>query len=61
MKKILDTVRGYKTARDRKCAIQMLRKQGFNHFVCYKDVKSNYALMYGKADWCKGNSYYVNW
>lgn len=42
-------IRGYNTAADRLRAIRGLRKQGFDRFTCFQDVKSDYALMYGCA------------
>lgn len=56
-----DNHRGYRSNGDRKRAIKMLNKIGFNYFVCYKDTKSNFALTIGKADWVKPGQCYVNW
>lgn len=42
--------RGYNSPADRKRAIRMLQRRGWNHFTCYRDVQSRYALQYGKSD-----------
>jgi hypothetical protein len=60
MKNITDMVRGYQSCGDRKRAIAMLRRLGYNHFVCFKDVNSDYALMYNKASWVEPGSIYVD-
>lgn len=44
-------VRGYASVGDRRRAIAMLRKRGFNYFVIFRDVRSEYALQIGSADW----------
>jgi hypothetical protein len=45
--------RGYDTAGDRRRAVAMLSKLGFNYFVGYADVQSRFALDYGIAEWVK--------
>jgi len=42
--------RGYETTADRERAITMLKRQGFNHFVCYCDSKAEVALSYAIAE-----------
>ncbi len=41
--------RGYFRLRDRDNAIKGLRKKGYDYFVEYRDVNSQYALMIGKT------------
>lgn len=60
--------RAYRTAGDRKRAIAMLRKHGFNYFVCYleacaraRNANQQMALQVGVADWVKPGGYYVDW
>ena len=60
MKQIVEQVRGYNRSSERKRAIKMLSKQGWNHFVCYKDVCSDVALMYGIASWVQPGQIYVD-
>ena len=60
MKPIVEQVRGYNNSSDRNRAIKMLAKRGWNHFICYKDVCSDIALMFGKADWVKPGQIYVD-
>lgn len=50
MKQIIEHVRGYNRASDRKRAIRMLTKHGFNYFLVYRDTQSDYALWYSKAE-----------
>lgn len=52
--------RGYKTAGDRRRAMTMLRRRGWNYFVFYKDTNARFALDYGIADWVQKGSYYLN-
>lgn len=61
MTKILDRNRGYSSLANRKRAIAALRKQGWNHFTCYKDTKAEFALQFGKAAWVEPGSVYINW
>lgn len=65
MKQIIDIVRGYTSHGNRKRAITMLRKHGFNYFVCFRDVNSEFALMYSTAEWVtveRGpHGVYVDW
>lgn len=52
-------IRGYDSATDRKRAIAMLMKHGFDSFTCYRDVRSAYALLFARTfppDGC-----YINW
>ena len=60
MKRILDRNRGYTSPANRKRAIAGLRKKGWNHFVCYKDTKSEFALQFGKAAWVQPGSVYID-
>lgn len=53
--------RGYASAADRKRAIKQLIRKGWNHFVCYRDVQSQFALEFGKAAWVGEGAAYVNW
>lgn len=51
-------VRGYKTAADRERAIKVMSRRGIaNHFVCYRDVRSEFALQFGSAAWVTGAPY----
>lgn len=43
-------VRGYLRFRDRNNAIKSLRKKGYNYFVEYHDINSQYALMISKTE-----------
>lgn len=52
--------RGYQTAADRRRAMTMLRKHGWNYFVFYRDTQAEFALDFGKADWVKQGSFYLN-
>jgi len=52
-------IRGYESRADRKRAIAMLRRQGYNYFVCYRDTQSEFALQYAKADWVKPGQAYI--
>lgn len=66
-------VRGYNSPADRKRAIKAIFKTGkANHFTCFMDVQSRYALQYGasnwvmesnrvRADFCLPPAPYVNW
>ena len=49
---------GFKTIAARKRAITLLRKRGFNYFVCYEDKKLRFALQFTKsnAKWVRENS-----
>jgi len=51
--------RGYSRSSHRKSAIKMLAKRGWNYFVCFRDVQSEFALQMGHADWVE-SGYYVN-
>jgi len=51
-------VRDYKTAVDRKRAIAMLRKHGYNYFVSFKDVFYSTALLRDKANWVPASDFY---
>jgi hypothetical protein len=42
-------IRGYKTSGDRKRAITMLKKIGYDHFTRYMDAQTPFALMYAKV------------
>jgi hypothetical protein len=53
-------IRGYKTKGDQYRAIAMLRKQGFNYFICFKDRQSDYALQIGHADWVREGDVYID-
>lgn len=50
---IKGSIRGYDTEKARLIAIHKLSEQGYNYFVAYRDTKSEYALMYGNANWVK--------
>lgn len=52
--------RGYDTTGDRNRAIAALRLRGYNHFVCYRDTRADFALQYGTAAWCQPGHIYVN-
>jgi hypothetical protein len=58
MKQIISGVRGYSSERARRVAIRQLMKQGFNHFVGFRDVQSEFALAYGKAEWASDRPYF---
>lgn len=60
---ITQGIRGYKSSADRKRAIKMMIRSGrFNHFVCFRDVKSEFALQFGFAEWARErNCPYINW
>lgn len=61
MKQIIKNhIRGYETEGDRRKGVRMLLKQGFNYFVGFKDVSSNFALQYGKATWETGLPYFLD-
>lgn len=49
---ITSNVLGFATSDDRREAIKELAGLGWNHFVCFRDVQSESALMYGHANWC---------
>lgn len=49
--------RGYQTDADRERAIKQLQRRGFNHFVCYRDVASDYALAATWSEWAVGRPY----
>lgn len=57
MIQITNRIRGYRTQGDRSRAIYQLRKRGWNYFVGFKDVQSDYALNYGQAEWAKDRVY----
>lgn len=59
MKQITKCNRGYSRHSDRERAITQLHKQGYNHFVCYKDTQAEFALQYGTANWVGPNSPYI--
>ena len=73
MKQITSYCRGYKTAADRKRAITMLTGMPYSHpgfaddgkpinyFTCYRDVQSEFALMYGHAEWVEDGKTHVAW
>jgi predicted RNA-binding Zn-ribbon protein involved in translation (DUF1610 family) len=42
---------GFATALDREHAVRLLRGQGFNYFVFFRDSNFEYALQYGFATW----------
>lgn len=50
-------VRGYATAADRERAIKQLARRGLNHFVCYRDAQSEFALMAGACTWAGSRPY----
>lgn len=52
-------IRGYASDGDRNRAIAMLRKCGFNHFVCFRDVRSAFALTIGYAQWVRSGDVYI--
>jgi len=58
MKRITPKIRGYASRADRERAIKQLFRKGWNHFVCFRDVQSEFALQYGLALWA-GNSPYI--
>lgn len=58
MKQIVSRIRGYASSADRERAIKQLFRKGYNHFVCFRDVQSEFALQYGLALWA-GNYPYV--
>jgi len=60
MKRIIEHTRGYANAADRKRAIAMLAKQGWNYFICFRDVQSDFALAYNKADWVTPGGIHVS-
>jgi hypothetical protein len=60
MIKITSFTRGYLNPGDRARAVAMLRRRGFNHFVFYRDVASDFALAYGAADWVPAGHAYIN-
>ena len=60
MIQITERTRGYDSSKNRKLAIKGLRGQGFNYFVCYRDLNSEFALLYSTADWVDQGCY-VNW
>mgnify|MGYP001615463564 FL=1 len=49
--------RGYRTPADRNRAIAMLVRRGLNHFVCYRDVQSEFALQFCVAAWAGSHPY----
>jgi hypothetical protein len=51
--------RGYDSAKARAQAIKQFRKSGLNHFVCYRDVQSDFALVFGWCDWVAPGSAYI--
>jgi len=54
----LGLVRGYKTVGDRKRAVAMLRKYGYNYFVSFADAACSVALLYDKAQWVPAGDFY---
>ena len=48
MIQITKVVRGYRSNADRKRAKTLLRRYGYDHFVEFVDIKSKYALCYGR-------------
>jgi hypothetical protein len=53
--------RGYDSAAARESAIRVLRiVYGANYFVCYRDVQSPFALMFGHAAWVPEGRIHVN-
>jgi len=50
MQRITEITRGYRTAADRKRAIAQLKRQGFDHFVEYRDTQAPVALCFARSD-----------
>lgn len=60
MIQITTMIRGYKRPGYRRIALAQLRRRGYNYFVFFRDVQSEYALQYGKAAWVKPGDYHLD-
>lgn len=60
--------RAYRVPADRRRAISMLRKRGYNYFVCYLEAGKlpmesgqRNALQYGKVEWMAEGCAHIDW